>query len=203
MPRDGTATRTRLLDAAQSLVLERGFAGTSVDDVLVQAGSSKGAFFHHFASKADLGRALVGRWAEADAAHLEGTMARAERLAEDPLERLLAFTDLLIEEAGDLTPADVGCLFASFLYERQMVDAPTREVIADSMRLWRDRLAALIAAAAEAHPPRAPIDPLALADQLLIAFEGAFVVSRALDDPGVVGRQLEQYRDHLRLIFDA
>lgn len=203
MPRDGSATRSRLLDAAQGIVLERGFAGTSVDDVLAQAGSTKGAFFHHFASKADLGRALVDRWAQAATDHLERTMARAEQLAADPLERLLTFTDLLVDEAGDLAPDQVGCLYASFLYERGMVDAPTRAVIAGSMRLWRGRLADLIAEAAEAHPPRSPVDPVELADQLLIVFEGGFVVSRALDDPGVVGRQLAQYRDHLRLLFAA
>ena len=184
-------------------MLEHGFAGTSVDAVLAQAGSTKGAFFHHFASKADLGRALVDRWATTDAQHLEFTMARAERLADDPLGRLLAFVDLLIDEADGLTPEQIGCLYASFLYERGMVDGPTRAVIADSMRLWRERLGLLIAEAAEAHPPRAPLDPDALADGLVIALEGAFVVSRALDDPGVVGRQLQQYRDHLLLLFGA
>ncbi len=203
MPRDGRATRTRLLDAAESLVLERGLAGTSVDDVLSQAGSTKGAFFHHFSSKADLGRALVDRWAEADRDHLERTMARAEALADDPLQRLLVFAGLLVEEAGGFSPADTGCLFASFLYERQMVDEATRAVIAGSMRLWRDRLAALIEEAAAAHPPRGPVDAPALADELLIAYEGAFVLSRALDDPGVVARQLHQYREHLRLLFGA
>ena len=69
---------TRLLDAAEGLVLERGLAGTSVDDVLSQAGSTKGAFFHHFSSKAALGRALVDRWAEGERDHLDRTMARAE-----------------------------------------------------------------------------------------------------------------------------
>jgi TetR/AcrR family transcriptional repressor of nem operon len=203
MPRDGSATRTRLLDAAEALVLERGLAGTSVDDVLTQAGSTKGAFFHHFASKGDLGRALVERWAQADGDHLERTMARAEALADDPLQRLLVFAGLLVEEAGGFSHDDVGCLFASFLYERQMVDEATREVIAASMRLWRDRVAALIDEAAKAHPPDAPLDAPALADELLVAYEGAFVLSRALDDPGLVARQLHQYREHLRLLFGA
>ena len=51
MPRDGTATRTRILDAAQALVLKQGYAGTSVDDVIAAAGTTKGGFFHHFPSK--------------------------------------------------------------------------------------------------------------------------------------------------------
>lgn len=60
-----------------------------------------------------------------------------------------------------------------------MVDGPTRAVIADSMRLWRERLATLIGEAAEAHPPRTAIDPVALADELLIVFEGAPVATGA------------------------
>lgn len=203
MARDGTATRIRLLDAAQGLVLERGFAGTSLDDVLSEAGSTKGAFFHHFSSKAELGRALVERWAEWDADHLERTMERTEMLASDPLQRLMVFTGLLVEQAETMTQSDVGCLFASFLYERQMVDESTRALIADSMRLWRERLGAVISQAAALHPPRAPIDPGALCDELLTVYEGAFVLSRALDDPGIVARQLNQYREHLRLLFDA
>jgi TetR/AcrR family transcriptional repressor of nem operon len=58
---------------------------------LDRAGSTTGAFVHHFASKADPGRALVDRWAQADADHLERTMARAEQLAAEPIERLLIF----------------------------------------------------------------------------------------------------------------
>lgn len=184
-------------------MLERGFAGTSIDDVLWEAGSTRGAFFHHFSSKAELGRALVERWAAGDADHLERNMARAEMLATDPLERLMVFTGLLVEEARSIAPTDVGCLFASFLYERQMVDQTTGALIAGSMRLWRGRVSALIAEAAEAHPPRAAIDPDALSDALLVVYEGAFVLSRALDDEGIVSRQLEQYREHLRLLFAA
>ena len=54
MPRDGTATRTRILDAAQTLMERNGVTGTSVDQILDGAHTSKGAFFHHFDSKREL-----------------------------------------------------------------------------------------------------------------------------------------------------
>ncbi|MEJ7721594.1 MAG: TetR/AcrR family transcriptional regulator [Ilumatobacteraceae bacterium] len=57
MPRDGTATRERILDAAERLVIENGFSATSVDSVIDESSSSKGAFFHHFATKEKLARA--------------------------------------------------------------------------------------------------------------------------------------------------
>src|SRR5690606_37521647 len=66
MPRDATETRRKILDAAQGLVLERGFAATSVDAIQAAAGISRGTFFYHFPSKDDIARALLDRYADSD-----------------------------------------------------------------------------------------------------------------------------------------
>lgn len=201
MPPDGRATRQKLLDAAEALVMEQGFAGTTVDAVLGSAGATKGAFFHHFPSKEALGSALVERYARADAELLRRVVARVEGEAADPVDRVLRFVEILEEQVGGAAHGVPGCLFASFLYERQLVGNGTRRTILDSMLLWRGRFGAWLAEAAAASPPRRAIDPDALADQLLTVVEGAFVMARALDDPGVVSRQLRQYREHLELLF--
>ena len=62
-PERGDA-RTRLLEAARDVIRRQGFAGTSIDDVCAEAEVSKGAFFHHFASKEALGVAAADFWAE-------------------------------------------------------------------------------------------------------------------------------------------
>ena len=53
-----TDARTRLLDAGMQLLRERGYDATRVEDLCTAAGVTKGAFFHHFASKADYGVAV-------------------------------------------------------------------------------------------------------------------------------------------------
>jgi AcrR family transcriptional regulator len=50
----GEATRRALTTAARELFGERGYAATSIDEVASRAGVTKGAFYHHFAGKADL-----------------------------------------------------------------------------------------------------------------------------------------------------
>ena len=50
----GEATRQRSLDVATTHFLERGFAGTSLNDVIKEAGLTKGGFYFHFTSKAEL-----------------------------------------------------------------------------------------------------------------------------------------------------
>src|SRR3712207_1252503 len=97
MPRNGAETRGRILDAAQRLVLERGFSGTSVDAVLAEASVTKGGFFHHFPSKQALGLALVERYAAVDHQILEDFMARAEAASDDPAEQLVSFMRLFEE----------------------------------------------------------------------------------------------------------
>jgi AcrR family transcriptional regulator len=51
--------RAEILDAAQALFLEKGYEATSIHDIIVRAGISKGGFYHHFAAKEDLLAALV------------------------------------------------------------------------------------------------------------------------------------------------
>ena len=52
--RDPAETRRALLDAAAALIAERGYHGTTVNDVVAASGLSKGTFYWHFKSKEDL-----------------------------------------------------------------------------------------------------------------------------------------------------
>jgi AcrR family transcriptional regulator len=51
------ATRGRLIATARRLFAERGFTATSTEEILGEAGVSRGALYHHFPSKTDLFRA--------------------------------------------------------------------------------------------------------------------------------------------------
>ena len=189
MPRDGTATRDRILDAAEHLVIENGFTATSVDQVLDAASTSKGAFFHHFASKLELGRALVARYVAADLAHLDGALAATEGIT-DPVERVLAFVRVFEDTADELMSAQSGCLYMSVLTERQLAD--TGEPILSAVVAWREAYAGLLRAALGRRSRRVDVD--ALADNLFVTFEGAFLLCRSTGDPGHMRRQLTTHR---------
>lgn len=211
MPRNGAATRLSILNAAQGLVMNQGFASTTVEAVIGRAGVTKGAFFHHFKSKQDLAQALVERYAAADAAHLDHTLARAEALSRDPLQQMLLFVGLMAESldaaAGAAAPggteasAASGCLFASFLYEAQLFDAATHKAIADSFAYCRSRLAPKLDAIMQARTPRVPVTADGLVDAALAALEGGYVLSRIRREPRSVAAQLGHFRNYLELLF--
>jgi TetR/AcrR family transcriptional repressor of nem operon len=203
MPRNGTGTRTAIMDAAEALILEVGFAAASIDRIVARAQVTKGGFFHHFASKAALAQALVERYVELDLGHLEDNMARAERLSRDPLQQLLIFVGLFQEAAEDLTEPYPGCLFGSYCYEAGLFDDTTMEAIRRTMRTWRGRIGDKLRAVAAERPPRLEVDLDSLADTITVVFEGSFVVSKTLRDPKVVAAQLGHYKNYLELLFAA
>jgi TetR/AcrR family transcriptional repressor of nem operon len=198
---DGAATRGRILDAAQRLVLRQGFSATTVDSVIGELGITKGAFFHHFASKSDLGLALVERYASRDLADLERYLERADRLSRDPLQRLLLFVGLLAEDADAFVGDDPGCLYGTYVYEQQLFGDEVRDVVASAALSWRAALAERIREVSTEHPPRLAVDPDGLADTVLSAFEGAYVLSRAVREPGILREQLGHVRNYLELLF--
>jgi TetR/AcrR family transcriptional repressor of nem operon len=201
MARSGAQTREKLLDAAEALIFDHGFSATSVDKVIARAGVTKGAFFHHFKSKAELGRAVVQRHAEREMALCDRILARAERLAADPLQQVLIFIGLVLEDLEDLENPVPGCLFASYLYQRLEYPEEVAKMTARTLSYWRDALARKLAEAGAAHPPQAEVVPADLADALLATIEGGYVLAKARRDPDVIRRQLRQFRSHLALLY--
>jgi len=201
MPRDGSITREKILDAAQDLILDHGFTGVSLDRVIERVGVTKGAFFYHFKSKQDLARALIQRFGAADEAVERTSWARADKLSRDPLQRVLIFIGLFEEMFEGLTEPYPGCLFASYVYELQQFDEETRAYVAEMFVRWRRNLKQRLDAAVAQYPPRLEVDTASLADMLTVVIEGAFLTSKALHQPEVVAQQLRHLRNYVELLF--
>lgn len=201
MPRNAAATRTRILDSAEKLFLSVGYAGTSLDAILEQTGLTKGAFFHHFESKHELAHALIERYADADMRVLRESVARAERLSRDPLQQVLIMVGLYEEMMEGLTEPYPGCLFASYCYQAGMFDDRVLSIFRQSILDWREVLGEKLLASMKMHPPRIPIEIDDVADAATVVIEGAFILSKALNDPQLTARQLRHYRNYLELLF--
>jgi AcrR family transcriptional regulator len=91
------ATYEALVDSAASCFIESGFAATSLDEVAKRARVTKGAIYHHFASKRDLFIAVLERQ-EAKSA---GTVLSAGASAPDAWSALVAAFDAFIESISD------------------------------------------------------------------------------------------------------
>jgi AcrR family transcriptional regulator len=197
----GQQTREHIMGTAQSLILQRGYAGTSIDDIIRNAGITKGGFFYHFDGKNDLAKNLVLRYLGQDAEFFGELGERARSLTEDPLQQFLIFLKLMAEAMGNLPGAHPGCLVASFAYQSHLFDDDVRDLYREGMLSWRELFREYIENAAAGRTAKVEGQPEELADNLIAVIEGGILMSRVMDDPRILSRQLLQYRHYVRLVF--
>ncbi|MFW2831721.1 TetR/AcrR family transcriptional regulator [Sphingomonas sp. ID0503] len=202
-PSKGERTRERIMDLAEESILHKGFAATSIEELVEAAGITKSGFFYHFKDKNDLARAIVARFVVRDDAHLDRLTARARALSDDPLQSFLIFIRLFAEMMDDLPGVHPGCLAASITYQDRAFDGEVSRLIRLAAEGWRARFHDWLKEIADVYPPRLPADLEAMADHFNVVADGGIITSRALGDKTILGRQVRLMHDHVKLLFDG
>jgi len=196
------SSRQRILDAAESLILQKGYTGTSIEDILQEACITKGGFFYHFNGKTDMARALVERYLAEDARMFDAFMDRADALCEDPLQRLLLFLKLLAEGVGGQTAVHPGCLAGAFIYELSQFDSEMRALLMQGVLHWRAMIVTRLKQIIPLYPPRTEVDVDVLGDMFTSAIEGGIMLARLFDSNQPISQQVLAFRTHIRLLFE-
>jgi TetR/AcrR family transcriptional repressor of nem operon len=199
--RKGEETRERLLELAENAVLQKGFAATSIEELIAAAGITKGGFFYHFKDKSELAKGLLLRHLEHDKAILDDIFRRADELHEDPLHSFLIGLKLFAEVLSNLPEAHPGCLAASYAYQDQLFSQEIRELNREGVGRWRTRFRDRLARIAERYPPRIAVDIDVLADMPLTLVEGGIVNGKVLKDDSILPNQILAYREFIRQVF--
>lgn len=201
MSTKGESTRERLLDTAKTLVMDKGFAGTSIDDILKETGLTKGAFFHHFKGKADLARELVKKYALNDLRMFQDFDKDSREHTDDPLEQVMYFLktfETYISNSEDPAP---GCMYAVYTYESRQFDTDVLDFVSDTLRSWTSIYVRKFQEVMDRYEPALDVTPRQLAEMIVSVIEGGLVLQRAHGDTDTTRRQSEQFRNYLTLLF--
>jgi TetR/AcrR family transcriptional repressor of nem operon len=134
-PMPAADTAAQILDAAERLVQERGFNGFSYADIASELGVTKAALHYHFASKADLGDALIERYAE----RFFAALTSVEGDDTDAVEKLRAYAKLY----ADVFRNDRMCLCGMLAADYATLPDPMRERVVkffDDNEVWLTRV---------------------------------------------------------------
>jgi TetR/AcrR family transcriptional repressor of nem operon len=190
-------TRQKLLDAAQQLMLAKGYTATSVDEICDAAGLTKGSFFHYFEGKEHLGRSVAERFY---ASMQQLVQAAPFHRKKDPLDRVLGRVDFYIDLARRPDAAK-GCLLGTFVQELSDTHPAIRSVCAccfdDSARSFKQDLDE----AKAKYAPRARWSSQGLAEHLTAVVQGAIILAKAKQDPKVMTESLLHFREYLKCVF--
>lgn len=167
-------TASRILDSAERLVQVRGFNGFSYADVAGELGVTKASLHYHFPGKAELGRALIARYA----GRFNVALADIEASVPDAPGRLSAYADLYATVLRDQRMCLCGILAAEY----RTLPEPMREAVIrffDENEAWLERVleeGRLAGTLAFRGSPRET------ARLLVGGLEGAMLVSRPYHD---------------------
>ena len=196
---DGTTqpdARTRLLQAALRLVRMKGWAATSVDELCLAAGITKGSFFHHFKTKEALGVAAATHWGRSTTAMFAAAPYHAPA---DPTERVVAYIDFRAALLGEDLAACT--CFAGTLVQETWASSPAmREACGDAITGHAATLEADIEAA---RPPGAEWDAASLALFTQTVLQGAFVLAKATGTIETARGQVAHLRRYVGMLLQG
>ena len=169
-----TGSAPRILDVAERLAQRRGFNGFSYADIAAELGVTKASLHYHFPGKADLGTALVARYAE----RFGAALADADQRLGDERDKLAAYAELY---AGVLRDERM-CLCGMLAAEYETLPVRMQQAVArffEDNERWLER----VLEKGRDRGTLAFTGPARDAALLLISgLEGAMLVSRSLGD---------------------
>jgi TetR/AcrR family transcriptional repressor of nem operon len=185
--------RTKLLDAALTVIRTKGYTAATVDDICRVAGASKGSFFHYFRDKEALAIAAAEHFSTRADAMFGAAPYRTEP---DPRERVLRYVDKRAElMSGAL--ADFTCLLGTMVQETYATHPAIRDACDEHIRSHASGVAADLDAAKREYVADAPWTPESMALFTQAVFQGAFILAKAHDDPAVAADCVGHLRRYL------
>ena len=185
--------KEKIVQSAIRLMLDKGYAGTTVDEICENAGVSKGSFYHFFKSKEDIGVAA-----------LEGFIKRGEELmrlghfmeVEDPIQRAFAYLDHAETVSKDLWGD--GCLLGNFALDLARTHPAIRARVTALFDGTIDKLAQIFQPISDFRVD-GPTG-VQLAEQYIAMLEGSIVLAKAHDDWKRIPNGIKAFRGYLHLL---
>lgn len=199
------ATRKAILDAAFNLFYHNGFQATGLSEIVEQAGVSKGAIYNHFASKLELGYAIVDEVLHEHV--LSHWMAPYQEL-EDPIEATMAVMENAREFLAE-SEFNLGCPLNNLVQEMASIDEGFRSRLNQLTVNWVKTVAESFEHARANGSLKEDINSAEVAGFVVSVFEGTMGLvkcARSVEYLEQNTRQLLTYLNPLRKsdsVFDS
>jgi AcrR family transcriptional regulator len=177
--RNPERTRERLLQAGYREIYRSGFQSASIDTILAATNVTKGALYHHFKSKEDLGHAVIE---EIVAKLTQDKWLSYLRRGKNPIDTLIR-----IVRATSVRPEDVngGCPLVNWTQEMSALDEDFRKQLEAIFKEWQEGIATALRKGQSEGTVRRDLVPQETAGFLIAMYEGYVMLAKNAQDPKV------------------
>ena len=189
-------SRKEILDVAFTEVFHHGFQGVSVDDIVMKTSLTKGAFYHHFPTKLDLGYALVddvvkpaiiGRWITSLSQY------------PNPLKGIAEQTKQMLGEV-DQSQLRLGCPLNNLVQEMSSVDKGFKKRLQATLVLWIAELDVHLKRGKKMGFVRKDVNTRQVAHFVVMTIEGMAGILKGVDEPGLFDVLFASFKNYLQTI---
>jgi TetR/AcrR family transcriptional repressor of nem operon len=188
----GAATRLRIVGAASDLMRAQGVGATTMEQVASASATSKSQLYHHFPKKDALVHAVVDFRGHVVLDLHSEVLARARSLR--ALER---WSDLVVGRVATVHGA-YGCQLGSIATEIADDDDHARELLQQYFHAWEGLLAGALEAMIERDEISRQADPDVLAQEIMIAMQGGYLLAQVERSETPMRRALDMALDRVR-----
>ena len=168
--RNPEATRHSILEASFWEIFRNGFRSASLDSILAETGVTKGALYHHFPSKAELGYAVVEEYIAGWISRECGALADPSL---DPIDTLMAIAQRKRARLADKPElVGMGCPLNNLVQEMSPQDEGFRQRLAQILEDWTLAITEALRRGQKHGQVRADIDADEAARFLVAASQG-------------------------------
>ncbi len=194
--RDLEKSRKEILEVAFMEVYARGFQGVSVDDIVKKTSLTKGAFYHHFPTKLDLGYALVD---DVIKPMIIDRWIRPLDHFNNPLDGILKQMKDLI---GKSSPAylRLGCPLNNLVQEMSPIDEGFRKRLKVALHLWIGETEKHLKRAKRAGLLKSDVNVGEVAHFVVMMHEGLYGILKGLDDPKAFDILFDSFKKYFESI---
>jgi len=169
--RDIKELREKLLDQGLALLMEQGYHGTGLQELVRSVGVPKGSFYNYFPSKEAFSAEVVKHYIEPFIRQLDGHLQRPDVSAETALK---VYFNELIEET-ERRDFKGGCLLGNLIGEIGDTSDLCQLSLREAVRRYRDKLEEGLARAQQEGSFRKDLDAKDMADFLVSVWQGALL----------------------------
>ncbi len=177
-------------------IYAHGFQGVSIDDIVKKTKLTKGAFYHQFPTKLDLGYALVDE--VISPMILERWLTPLSK-SQNPVEGILIQLNSLIGKASRAS-LRLGCPLNNLVQEMSPVDAKFKKHLQKALNLWIDGMALQLTRAKKNNVIKPDINVHEAAHFIVMTHEGFYGLLKGLDNSRAFGALYNSLKIYLNSI---
>lgn len=191
--------KEKLLEAAQDLILIKGFVATSLDEICKKAHLTKGSFFHYFKNKDDLAKTLLNRFCCSAQANIK-QVCQCQGGEQDPLKKVYAHIDFATKMYQQPSMAK-GCLLGSLAHELSDTHPEIRAICEEGFEQWAKLFREDLKQAKKKYVPKSSFDPRSLAEHFIAVIEGSQILAKAKRNRKIIENNIGHFRSYVESLF--